>query len=102
MCRVVRALLVAQRESSESGESTRIRSDATQYAKRHKPMRGAYLYLSVDSPEEAERIHALLAEGGEIFMPLEETFFARRFSMLRDRFGTSWSVICERAMPERS
>ena len=69
---------------------------------RFQPMRSAYLYLSLDSPEEAERIHALLADGGEIFMLLEETFFARRFSMLRDRFGMSWSIICERAMPERS
>ncbi len=60
-------------------------------------MRSVYLYLSVDSIEEAERVHALLAEGGEIFMPLEETFFATRFSMLRDRFGVSWSIIHERA-----
>jgi PhnB protein len=56
-------------------------------------MRSVYLYLSVDSPQEAERVHNILAEGGEIFMPLEETFYASRFSMLRDRFGVSWSII---------
>lgn len=60
-------------------------------------MRSAYLYLSVDSTEEAERVHALLADGGEVYMPMEETFFATRFSMLRDRFGVSWSIIHERA-----
>lgn len=65
---------------------------------RFKPMRSAYLSLSVDSNEEAERIYALLAEGGEIFMPMEETFFAHRFAMLRDRFGTSWMLLRERAM----
>ena len=59
-------------------------------------MRSVYLYLSLDSTAEAERVHALLAEGGEIFMPMEETFFATRFSMLRDRFGVSWSIIHER------
>jgi PhnB protein len=59
-------------------------------------IRSVYLYLSVDSAEEAERVHKLLAEGGEIYMPMEETFFATRFSMLRDRFGVSWSVIHER------
>jgi PhnB protein len=59
-------------------------------------MRSVYLYLSLDSVAEAERIHTLLAEGGEVYMPLEETFFATRFSMLRDRFGVSWSVIHER------
>jgi PhnB protein len=61
-----------------------------------KQMRSVYMYLSVDSIAEAERIHKLLAEGGEIFMAQEETFHARRFSMLRDRFGVSWTVIHER------
>jgi PhnB protein len=62
-------------------------------------MRSVYLSLSVSSSEEAERIHALLSDGGQIFMPMEETFFALRFSMLRDKFGTSWMIIHERPMP---
>lgn len=66
---------------------------------RFQPMRSAYLSLSVASPEEAERIHALLADGGQIFMPMQETFFATRFSMLRDRFGTSWMILHERPAP---
>jgi PhnB protein len=69
---------------------------------RHQPMRSAYLSLSVESSAAAERIHALLAEGGEIFMPMAETFFAFRFSMLRDRFGTSWMIIHERPMPKQA
>jgi PhnB protein len=60
---------------------------------RFQPIRSAYLSLTVDSIEEAERVHALLSEGGQIFMPMEETFFAFRFSMLRDRFGTSWMIL---------
>ena len=64
-----------------------------------KPIRSSYLYLSVDSSEEAERVHKLLAEGGEIFMKMDETFYATRFSMLRDRFGVSWTVIHERPAP---
>jgi PhnB protein len=59
-------------------------------------MRSAYLNLLVDSTAEAEKLHKLLAEGGEIFMPMEETFFATRFSMLRDRFGVSWAIIHEK------
>ena len=59
-------------------------------------MRSVYLYLSVGSPAEAERVHKLLSDGGEVFMPLQETFYATRFSMLRDRFGVSWTVIHER------
>jgi PhnB protein len=63
-----------------------------------KPIRSAYIYLALDSVEEAERVHALLAEGGEVYMPMAETFFAHRFSMLRDRFGVAWAVINQRAM----
>ena len=60
---------------------------------RFPPMRSAYLSLSVDSVEEAERVYALLTDGGQIFMKMEETFFASRFAMLRDRFGTSWMIL---------
>ena len=62
---------------------------------RFQPMRSAYLTLLLDSDDEAERIYALLTEGGEIFMKMEETFFASRFAMLRDRFGTSWMLLHE-------
>ena len=61
-----------------------------------EPMRSAYLTLTVDSVEDAEHLYALLGEGGQIFMKMEETFFAARFAMLRDRFGTSWVILCER------
>ena len=60
-------------------------------------MRSVYLYLALDSTAEAERVYKLLSTDGEVFMPLEETFFATRFAMLRDRFGVSWSIIHERA-----
>jgi PhnB protein len=63
-----------------------------------QPMRSAYLSLSVDSDAEAERIFAALSEGGEVFMPMQETFFASRFAQLRDRFGVNWMIIHERPM----
>jgi PhnB protein len=66
---------------------------------RFQPMRSVYLALSVGSTEEAERIYALLSEGAEIFTPMQENFFAFRFAMLRDKFGTSWMIIHERPMP---
>jgi PhnB protein len=58
-----------------------------------EPMRSAYLTLSLDREEDAERVYALLADGGEIFMKMEKTPFANRFAMLRDRFGTSWMLL---------
>lgn len=81
----------------ELGETELMGSDVP--SDRFQPMRSAYLSLTVDSSEEAERIYALLSEGGQIFMPMEETFFAFRFAMLRDRFGTSWMILHERPRP---
>jgi PhnB protein len=65
---------------------------------RREPMRSAYLCLSVDSDDEAERIYAALSDGAEVFMPIQETFFATRFAQLRDRFGISWMVIHDKPM----
>jgi PhnB protein len=59
----------------------------------YQPMRSAYLSLTVSSDEDADRIYSLLSDGGQIFMPMQETFFASRFAMLRDRFGTSWMLL---------
>lgn len=56
-------------------------------------MRSAYVSLTVDSEQDAERIYQALSEGGEIFMKMEKTHFANRFAMLRDKFGTSWMLL---------
>lgn len=58
-----------------------------------QPMRSAYLTLELESIEEAEKIYKLLTDGGEIFMKMEQTFFAVRFAMLRDKYGTSWMLL---------
>jgi PhnB protein len=68
---------------------------------RFKPMRSVYLALNLSSDADAERLFKVLAEGGEIYMPLQETFFASRFAQLRDRFGTSWMIMHERPMGDR-
>jgi PhnB protein len=33
-----------------------------------------------------------LAEGGQVTMPMQEAFWAKRWGMLVDRFGTPWIV----------
>jgi PhnB protein len=68
---------------------------------RAEPMRSAYLSLGVDTDADAERIFSALSEGGEVFMPMQETFFATRFGQLRDRFGVNWMIVHERPMPGR-
>ena len=64
-----------------------------------EPMRSAYLTLSVNREDEAERIYGLLADGGQIFMKMAKTPFANRFAQLRDRFGTSWMILHEGHQP---
>jgi len=68
---------------------------------RVQPMRSAYMTLSVDSNEEAERIYKALTEGGEVFMAMGETFFAHRFGQFRDKYGVNWMVIHEKPMGPR-
>jgi PhnB protein len=63
-----------------------------------EPMRSAYLAISVDSTPEAERIYKVLSDGGQVFMPMAETFFAFRFGQLRDKFGVNWMILHDRPM----
>lgn len=57
---------------------------------------GNAVSVSVDEPEEAERLFKALAEGGQVTMPIDETEWALRFGMLRDRYGAKWMVNCNR------
>jgi PhnB protein len=57
---------------------------------------GFCVSVSVDNPTEAERIFGELSEGGTITMPIGETFWAQRFGMVTDKFGTPWMVNCEK------
>ncbi|HZZ29273.1 MAG TPA: VOC family protein [Pirellulales bacterium] len=51
--------------------------------------------LRVETPEKAERLFAALSEGGQIQIPLLETFFAARYGIVMDRFGISWKIMAE-------
>lgn len=42
--------------------------------------------------ETAVRVFAALSEGGQIILPLGQTFWSPCFGMLKDRFGTSWMI----------
>jgi PhnB protein len=54
---------------------------------------GFALTINAASPAEAEQRFNALAEGGKVQMPLSETFFAKSFGMVADRFGVSWMVM---------
>ena len=57
---------------------------------------GFCVNIMVDDPTEAERIFRELGEGGVVMMPIAETFWARLFGMLIDKFGIPWMVNCEK------
>lgn len=54
---------------------------------------GVSLTINADSDSEATKYFNNLAEGGEVTMPLNKTFFASSFGMLKDKFGVHWMVI---------
>ena len=64
---------------------------------RHQAMQGFSVSLNVDCAADAERIFHALAEGGTVGMPMQQTFWAVKFGMAVDRFGTPWIVNCELA-----
>jgi PhnB protein len=59
---------------------------------RFQPLQGFSIQVAATSANDAERIFTALAEGGNVTVPLEQTFWAERFGMLVDRFGVPWMV----------
>ena len=56
---------------------------------------GFALTLNAANAAEASQRFDALAEGGKVQMPISETFFAKSFGMVADRFGVNWMVIAE-------
>jgi PhnB protein len=63
-----------------------------------QPMQGFSVTLGVDDPAEADRVFQALSQGATVQMPIQETFWAKRFGMLTDQFGTPWMINCEKPM----
>jgi len=64
---------------------------------RFEQPKGFSVTIQLTDPAEAERVFHRLAEGGTVQMPIQQTFWATKFGMLVDRFGTPWMVNCQRA-----
>jgi PhnB protein len=59
--------------------------------------KGFSVTIQLTDPAEADRIFQRLSEGATVTMPIQQTFWASRFGMLVDRFGTPWMVNCQAA-----
>lgn len=73
------------------GETTLLASDGHCTGK--GSFHGVSLSLTAKDEADAQRRFAALAEGGQVQLALHQTFFARCFGMLADRFGVQWMVI---------
>lgn len=62
-----------------------------------EPAKGFSVNIATKDPAEADRVFHALAENGKVRMPIAKTFWAERFGMLVDQFGTPWMVNCEAA-----
>jgi PhnB protein len=74
------------------GNSTILVSDG---CPEKQEMKGFSLSLTVPSAAEAEKLFAVLSNGGQVQMPLTKTFFSPAFGMVKDRFGAMWMVYVE-------
>jgi PhnB protein len=77
------------------GDEVLMGSDAP--PERFEAAKGITVTLNLDNPAEAERIFHALAQNGAVQMPIQETFWAARFGMLVDQFGTPWMINCEKS-----
>ncbi|MFA5111607.1 MAG: VOC family protein [Desulfobaccales bacterium] len=59
----------------------------------HLAFQGFGLSLSLTDKAEAERLFNALSDGGQVQMPLAETFWSPLFGMVADRFGVLWMII---------
>ena len=58
----------------------------------YEGMKGFSLALAYPTADDAQFVFNVLAEGGNVTMPLQKTFWADAFGMLTDRFRTPWMI----------
>ena len=61
-------------------------------ADRYQAPQGFSLSISTKDPAEADRVFGEVSKGGNIIMPIQQTFWSPRFGMCTDRFGIPWMV----------
>ncbi len=75
------------------GDTTLMASDGRCTGK--PAFQGFSLSYTVPDEAKADSVFAALGEGGQVQMPLTQTFFSKRFGMVADRFGVSWMILVQ-------
>lgn len=73
------------------GDSVLMASDG--HCAGNTSFQGFSLSISASDQAAAERMFNALAEGGQVQMPLQKTFYSPCFGMVADKFGVGWMVI---------
>ena len=58
----------------------------------YEGIKGVSITVDYASVDEAEKVFAALADGGQVSMPMQPAFWAKRWGMVADKFGTPWIV----------
>nr|WP_316640143.1 VOC family protein [uncultured Roseateles sp.] len=58
----------------------------------YEGIKGVSIALDYPTEAEAEQVFNALASGGQVTMPMQPAFWAKRWGMLIDRFGLAWIV----------
>lgn len=82
--KIINAHLVAGDQELMGADSPPEMGDATK--------KGFSLSIQIDDEKDAERIFKAFADGGTVTMPFEPTFWAKKFGMVTDRYGTPWMI----------
>jgi PhnB protein len=77
--------------SIKIGETTVLASDGRNSG--NPNFQGFSLTVYAKDEAEADKLFGALGEGGQVRMPMDKTFFAKRFGVLADKFGVGWMVI---------
>ncbi len=55
--------------------------------------------VNTESREEADKIFGGLSAGGNVEMPMNDTFWGSYFGMFKDKFGVNWMVSFDKNQP---
>ena len=85
--RIMHVSLPISKETMLMGSDT-----GGEWASNFKQGNNFSISVNADSKEEADRIFNALASGGQVTMPMNNTFWGDYFGMLTDKFGINWMM----------
>lgn len=55
----------------------------------------SHVNLSFDDVSDMQKKFEALSAGGQVTMPIQDTFWGAKFGMLKDQFGVQWMFNCQ-------